>query len=108
MPGATLTGFLFRKAEEPLPEALTAQVLPHPHQINIEPVPIGCADHAADDLPIRRLEDITQALAAVISRPADVEILKPSADDLPGGFFEVVDLNRFILMHKGSSFGTIY
>ncbi|HCU57537.1 MAG TPA: hypothetical protein DF984_04815 [Anaerolineaceae bacterium] len=69
-----LPGFGFRFLQKLTAEFLPAQVFPDSNQVDNQPVPIGRADHPADDLTVRRLEDEAQVLSLVIVSLPCIEI----------------------------------
>jgi hypothetical protein len=95
VPGAPLLRFFFRQRQQLVAIAAAAQFLFDPHQVDVEPIPIGGADQAAGDFFLRRIKHETQVFTVVTPSLLGIVIRDASADGAPDGiiyFFNVDDL----------------
>lgn len=95
---AALFGFGFRFLQKLAAEFLPAQVFPNLHQVDNQPVPIGRADHPADDLTVRRLEDEAQVLSLVIVSLPCIEIREaPPMTSQAGSSTYLISKGSFVI-----------
>lgn len=88
--------FLFGEHQKTMAIATASQFLFDPHQVDMEPVPMRCADHAADNFLVCCTQNKTQALAMIVSCLSDIVSVNGRPDDALFRWFDIVDAVSFI------------
>ena len=89
---APFLGFFFCLEHKLISITTASIVFPDPHQVNVEPVPISCANDSPDNIPLSGLEDETQVLTVIPTFLLRIVITDTAPDDIPCGLIHEYDL----------------